>query len=1077
MRKIYLLFFVLFVFCYSSKAQVVINEVYGGGGNASAPYLNDFVELYNKTSSAVTMTNWSIQYTSAGGTTWGNTSTTKATFSGTIPANSYFLVQLASGGAIGVTLPTADATGTINMSATAGKLVLCNNATTVSQIANPTDANIIDKVGYGSTATGFETAPASGITNTTSIQRTPIGTDNNNNSADFTVGPPSPTNAGSGVDITPPTISSLLPADNATGVNTTFTAIITFSEAIQKGTGIITLKKVSDNSVVQSFDVTMATVTVSGSAAYFDVSGLAYNTDYYFEIPSGSFNDLSNNAFGGTSGATAWNFTTSASVPTAALSTTYNFNNCLSTAGIFSDGFTQFSQAGEILWACTTFGRDPANPAATTPTPNGVQINGFANNTNVPNIDWFISPKFDLSGTTYPLLSFWSRTRFNGLPLQLKVSTNYTGTGDPNLATWTDLNGRFPQQASDVWTQSSNINLTAFKTANVYIAFVYTSTDEEGARWTMDDIRIDNSATPPPPSLTVSTNDIQYTFVASGSTSNKTVAFTANDITGNVTIASSSPNFLLSKDGTAFSNSITYTVAEANNASKTVYVQFAPDQVNKTFSDAVTITTSSLTGTVNVKGTSIDPAVTLEVVNWNMEWFGSTDPSLGPTNDALQQSNAQTILQNIGADVYGLVEVVDEARLATIVSNMPGYSYVICNYGSHVNPPDPFGGPLSAAQKEAFVYKTSVFSNISTRPLINNQDISSTSYNSWSSGRYPFLMKADVTLNGQTKTINFVLIHAKANTSPTTTSYARRQAAATELHDTLNTYFPNDNIIVLGDFNDDLDQSITAGFTTTSYSAFTTDNTNFYSPTLALSLAGKKSTVSFNDVIDHVVLSNEMKAYYMGATASVLTDVATLVSNYGSTTTDHYPVFTRYAFDPAILLPVKLVSFTAVKEDASVKLNWQTSQELNTKEFSVEHSTNGIHFTSIASVNATGTVSAGASYQALDAHPNTGTNYYRLKTIDFDGKYEYSKIVKLNFDKAFTVGLSPNPASNKVTITLTNSLTPLTMQLVDMSGQVVKSFILTNSANSFSIAGISKGLYLVKVQSSNATYTEKLIIE
>jgi endonuclease/exonuclease/phosphatase family metal-dependent hydrolase len=268
----------------------------------------------------------------------------------------------------------------------------------------------------------------------------------------------------------------------------------------------------------------------------------------------------------------------------------------------------------------------------------------------------------------------------------------------------------------------------------------------------------------------------------------------------------------------------------------------------------------------------------------------------GPTNDNQQEQNIKTILQNIGADVFGLVEVVDESRLANVVSQMPGYTYIVGQYGSHVNPPDPNGGSLSEAQKLAFVYKTSVLSNVVTRPLINNQDVSSTSYNNWSSGRYPFLMTADVTLHGVTKRINFVLIHAKANTSPTNISYQRRLASANELHDTLQTYFANDNVIVLGDFNDDLDQSITAGFTTTSYTAFTTDNAHFFSPTLALSLAHKKSTVSYNEMIDHVMLSNELQPYYMPATANVLTDVTALVSNYGSTTTDHYPVFTRYMY-------------------------------------------------------------------------------------------------------------------------------------------------------------------------------------
>jgi len=688
-------------------------------------------------------------------------------------------------------------------------------------------------------------------------------------------------------DPDPPLVTSLFPANGATNVATNFSASMTFNETVQKGTGNIVIKKLSDNSVVQTIDVANASVSVATTVVSFPISGLSENTGYYIEVSSGAFKDLANNDFAGISGNSGWAFTTGNIFYSA------NFQTCSSS---LTDGFSQFSVAGAIVWGCTTFGRDPAAPAGTAPFPNAVQINGFANGTNVPNIDWLISPSLNLTGTTFPLLSFWSRTAFNGSPLQLKVSTNYVG-GDPTLATWTDVNGKFPGETSNIWTLSSNINLSAFKQSNVHFAFVYTSTDEDGARWTLDDVSLINSATPPPPSLTVSTTDIQYNFVASGSTADKTFTFIGNDLTGGVTLNATGP-FTLSKDGSSFSSSLSYTVAEANNITKTVFVRFAPTQNNQNFTGTVFVSTSDLSANINLKGTSIDPATTLEVVNWNLEWFGSTDPSLGPTNDPLQEQNVRTILQNIGADIYGLVEVVDTARLGNIVRNsMPGYSYIICNYGSHVNPPDPTGGPVTEAQKEAFVFKTSIFSNITTRPLINNQNISSTSYNNWSSGRYPFLMTADVTLNCVTKRVNFVLIHAKANTSPTATSYARREASANELHDTLMTYFLNDKVIILGDFNDDLDQSITAGFTITSYHAFTTDNANFFSPTLALSLAGRKSTVSFNDMIDHVMLTNDMQPYYMASSANVLTDVAGLVTNYASTTTDHYPVFTRYQFE------------------------------------------------------------------------------------------------------------------------------------------------------------------------------------
>ena len=867
-------------------APVVINEVYGGGGNTGAPFTHDYVELYNNSSNPVVMNSWSIQYTSAAGTTW---SSQKTTFSGTIGARGYFLVQMA-GGAIGVALPTADATGSTNMSATAGKLVLCNNSTNVSAVANPTDANIIDKVGYGSTATGFETAPATAPSNSNSIQRllniaTLVAQDTDNNSVDFAAGVPSPKNSIN--DLVGPTISSLLPANGATNVASSQTATITFNENIKKGSGNILVKRTSDNSIVQTIDVTNASVIISGATASFSLTDLAANTGYYIEIAPGAIKDLADNNFAGISGNTTWAFTTGSLLYVA------NFNACSSS---LTEGFTQFSIIGPQLWACTSFGRDANNlPAGSAP--NGVQINGF-NTTNIPNEDWLISPSFNLTGTTFPLLSFWSRTAFNGEPLQLKVSTDYV-SGDPLLATWVDLNGKFPGETSNIWTLSENINLSAFKGANVHFAFVYYSSDDDGARWTLDDIALNNSSTPPPPSLTVSTSGIQFPYTAAGNTSVKAFTFIGNDLTNNITLNATGP-FSISKDNASFNNSLSYTIAEANNLLKTVYVRFTPPVNKQNFTGNILIQTGSLSANVALSGTSIDPATTLEVVNWNIEWFGST--TNGPTNDAQQEQNVKTILQNLNADIYAVSEIVSEARLASVVSQMPGYSYVISNYGSHtnttVNPPS----ALAEAQKLAFIYKTSVFSKVSTQALLTQginsaADLTNPAYDYWASGRFPFMLSADVTLNCITKNVKFILVHAKANTSPTATSYERRRKGADTLHYTLQLNYPNDNIVILGDYNDDLDESITDGFTITSWSSFTNDAANYEALTLPLSLAGEKSTVSHDDVIDHVTVSTEMEQYYISATADILTDAATLVSNYGSSTSDHYPVFTRYIFN------------------------------------------------------------------------------------------------------------------------------------------------------------------------------------
>lgn len=690
------------------------------------------------------------------------------------------------------------------------------------------------------------------------------------------------------VDLTPPAIVSLSPANGTSNASLNLTATATFDESILKGTGSIVLKRSSDNGTVQTININDA--SISGKTVSVTFNNLQVNTSYYIEISSGAITDLEANSFAGISGSSIWAFTTGINVYVA------DFQNC---SGSLSDGFTQYSVVGDVVWACTPFGRDPNAPTGTAQFPTALQINGFSGGTNVPNTDWLISPSFDLTGTDYPLLSFWSRTAFNGQPLQLKVSTDYI-SGDPSTATWTDINGKFPSQTSNVWTLSENINLSAFKAPNVRFAFVYYSDEDDGARWTIDDVSLSNSPVPPPPSLTVSTTDLQFAFAAGGTTVDKTFSFTGNDLTNDITLTATGA-FSLSKDGTSFGPSISYTIAEANNVLKTVFVRFAPAQNNQDFAGNISVVTGDVNTSVSLGGSSIDPATTLEVVNWNIEWFGSTGN--GPVNDPQQEQNVKTIFDNLNADVYALTEIVSEERLAAVVSQMPGYTYVISNYGSHTNTSANPPSALATAQKMAFIYKTSVLSNVTTTALLSEginsaADLTNPAYNYWASGRFPFMLSADVTLNCVTKPVRFVLVHGKANTSPTLTSYNRRKSGADTLHYTLQQNYPTDNVIILGDYNDDLDVTITAGITppVTSYSIFTNDADNFTAVTLPLSLADKKSTVSYNDVIDHVTVSNELVANYLPGSANILTDVTSLVSNYGSTTSDHYPVFSRFRF-------------------------------------------------------------------------------------------------------------------------------------------------------------------------------------
>ncbi|MEV0790655.1 lamin tail domain-containing protein [Kribbella sp. NPDC050459] len=170
----------------AASTDVVVTEVYGGGGNSGAPYTNDFVELTNNSSAPVDVSGWSIQYASSTGSSWQVTKLT-----GTIAPGTAYLVQ-EGGGANGQPMPTPNVTGTIPMSASSGKIALVTNQTALACGATcHADPAVKDYVGYG-TATDSETAPAPGLSNTTSAARVDPKADTDNNSADFAAGNPSP---------------------------------------------------------------------------------------------------------------------------------------------------------------------------------------------------------------------------------------------------------------------------------------------------------------------------------------------------------------------------------------------------------------------------------------------------------------------------------------------------------------------------------------------------------------------------------------------------------------------------------------------------------------------------------------------------------------------------------------------------------------------------------------------------------------------------------------------------------------------------------------------------------------------
>lgn len=177
-----------------ASLDVVVSQVFAGGGNAGASFANDYVELFNRGSSTIDLSGWTIQYATAGGTSW-----TPTALAGTVPPGGRHLVQLASGGSIGAALPAPDSTGTTNLSTTGGKVALVHDTAPLTCGASAGSCSALaavrDLVGYG-TATDYEGAPAPALTNTTAAVRADGGcADTDANASDFSVIAAAPRNS------------------------------------------------------------------------------------------------------------------------------------------------------------------------------------------------------------------------------------------------------------------------------------------------------------------------------------------------------------------------------------------------------------------------------------------------------------------------------------------------------------------------------------------------------------------------------------------------------------------------------------------------------------------------------------------------------------------------------------------------------------------------------------------------------------------------------------------------------------------------------------------------------------------
>ncbi|HKO97011.1 MAG TPA: Calx-beta domain-containing protein [Pyrinomonadaceae bacterium] len=175
--------------------NVVLSQIYGGGGNSGAVFKNDYIEVFNRGNTIVNLAGWSVQYSSATGASWAITPLCPSSSCLILPGH-YFLVEEDRGSGGTVEIPMPDAIGTIAMTAAAGKVAIVSNLTALTGSC-PTSSAVVDLVGYGATAScseGSAPAPAPG-NNIAAIRKGGGCVDESNNSGDLFTHPPSPRNS------------------------------------------------------------------------------------------------------------------------------------------------------------------------------------------------------------------------------------------------------------------------------------------------------------------------------------------------------------------------------------------------------------------------------------------------------------------------------------------------------------------------------------------------------------------------------------------------------------------------------------------------------------------------------------------------------------------------------------------------------------------------------------------------------------------------------------------------------------------------------------------------------------------
>ena len=214
------------------------------------------------------------------------------------------------------------------------------------------------------------------------------------------------------------------------------------------------------------------------------------------------------------------------------------------------------------------------------------------------------------------------------------------------------------------------------------------------------------------------------------------------------------------------------------------------------------------------------------------------------------------------------------------------------------------------------------------------------------------------------------------------------------------------------------------------------------------------------------VFNYSMTTTYQGNLCPVLVSLGTVCACTN-------PIVYQYACN--IPLPVKLESFDVTNSESGVLLNWATTSETNSDRFEIEHSIDATNWYGIGSVKAAGESKLSNKYSFTDASPVNGLNYYRLKMVDQDGSFAYSRIKSIRTSTGNGVTVYPNPVTESITLGTVDISTIGSVEIFDAKGVVVMK-TAKPASNKINVEKLGAGIYVMKItRTSGVSESQKIV--